>query len=48
MQNKKTEEGQEYLFYQRLEYMLNPKDGIYKLAHKIPWEKLEKEFENII
>ena len=45
MQNKKSESGQEYLFYQKLEYLLNPKDPLYKLAHKIPWEKLEKEFE---
>jgi IS5 family transposase len=33
------------LFEQRLSDQLNPKHPLYKLAHKIPWDVLEKEFE---
>ena len=31
-------------FYQNLEDLLNPKDSLYKLSNKLPWEDLEKEF----
>ena len=30
--------------FQNLEDLLNPKDSLYKLSNKLPWEELEKEF----
>ena len=36
---------QRRLFEQRLTDQLNPRHPLYRLAHKIPWDILEKEFE---
>ena len=44
MQNPRHDSEQEYLFQQRLEYQLNPKEPLYQLAQKILWDKLEEEF----
>ena len=39
------DQRQRRLFEQRLADQLNPRHPLYRLAHKIPWDVLEKEFE---
>jgi IS5 family transposase len=45
MKSNSPEQRQTNFLYQGLKEMLNPKEPLYQLAKKIPWEEIEKEFE---
>lgn len=44
MKGKSPEKGQNSFLYQGLKELLNPKEPLYQLSEKIPWEEIEKEF----
>ena len=44
MKGNSPDQTQKSLFNTPLKEMLNPKNGLYKLADMIPWEEFEKEF----
>jgi IS5 family transposase len=44
MQGKPSETGQRHFLCQGLSEFLNPKEGLYQLAHAIPWDDLDEEF----
>jgi len=45
MKSKSPNQAQKSFLYQGLKEILNPKEPLYQLADKIPWEEIEKEFE---
>jgi IS5 family transposase len=45
MKSSCPDQKQTNFLYQGLKEMLNPKEGLYQLSEKIPWEAIEKEFE---
>ncbi len=44
MKGNSPDQNQKSLFNTPLKEMLNPNNGLYQLADKIPWEEFEKEF----
>jgi len=44
MKGNSPDQNQKSIFNTPLKEMLNPKNGLYQLAEKIPWEEFEKEF----
>jgi hypothetical protein len=44
MKGKLPNQEQLQFFSQPLENFLNPKNSLYQLTHKIPWEELEVSF----
>jgi IS5 family transposase len=46
MTGNSPDQTQKSLFNTPLKEMLNPKNGLFQLAEKIPWEEFEKEFAN--
>ncbi|MCK4823074.1 IS5 family transposase [bacterium] len=44
MKGNSPDQNQKSLFSIPLKEMLNPKNGLFQLAEKIPWEEFEKEF----
>jgi len=44
MKSSSPNQDQKSFLYQGLKEILNPKEPIYQLAEKIPWEEIEKEF----
>ena len=44
MKGNSPEKGQNSFLYQGLKELLNPKEPLYQLSEKIPWEEIEKEF----
>ena len=44
MTGNSPDQNQKSLFNTPLKEMLNPKNGLFQLAEKIPWEEFEKEF----
>ena len=48
MKRNSPDQKQISFLYQELNEILNPKEPLYQLSEKIPWEEIEKEFENII
>lgn len=45
MKSSSPDQKQTNFLYQGLKEMLNPKEGLYQLSEKIPWEEIEKGFE---
>lgn len=45
MKSSSPNPEQTNFLYQGLKELLNPKEELYQLAEKIPWEEIEKEFE---
>ena len=45
MKSNSPNQNQSTFFYQGLKEILNPKEPLYQLSDKIPWEGIEKEFE---
>ena len=43
MKGKSPDSQQLHIFNQRLEDLLNPMHSLYKLAKRIPWERLDNE-----
>jgi IS5 family transposase len=46
MQGKPFHTGQRQFLCEGLSEMLNPQEGLYQLAHAIPWDELEEEFSH--
>jgi len=44
MKGNSPDQDQKLLFSTPLKEMLNPRNGLYQLANKIPWEEFEEEF----
>lgn len=44
MKGKSPDQSQQSFLYQGLKEMLNPRESLYQLAEKIPWEEIEKAF----
>jgi len=44
MKSSSPDQNQTTLFTMPLKDLLNPKNGLYQLGDKIPWEEIEKEF----
>lgn len=44
MKGNSPDQNQKSLFNTPLKEMLNPRNGLYQIAEKIPWEEFEKEF----
>jgi len=47
MKSKKKKQPTNDLFLQRLDDMCDPRQGLVKLSHVIPWDYFEKEFEGL-
>lgn len=45
MKSNSPDQKQISFLYQELKEILNPKEPLYQLSEKIPWEEIEKEFE---
>ena len=45
MKPKARREESAQLFQQDLEHLLDQRQALYRLANRLPWQALEKEFE---
>lgn len=46
MQGKPSHIGQGQFLCEGLSEMLTPQEGLYQLAHAIPWDELDEEFSH--
>jgi IS5 family transposase len=44
MKGNSPEKGQKSFLYQGLKELLNPKEPLYQLSERLPWEEIEKQF----